>query len=103
MNRLASKEVFGSKQEHCGKCGMHKDKADGCCHDEVTLYKISSDQKASATALFNFELPAVSYFLISDYFEATIGSDKDQDEFPKESPPPRLPSDLYVKYGVFRI
>jgi hypothetical protein len=47
MNRFDSLQLGAVKSEVCGKCGMHTDDANGCCHDEVKIIKLQDDQQVS--------------------------------------------------------
>lgn len=103
MNRLASTELFKLKSERCGKCGMHTDQSDGCCHDELQVVRLDEDQKI--THAIHFELPAIaatgqrpSAFLVAS-FTNTPG----ESHFIDHSPPLLSFQDSYVRNNVFRI
>jgi hypothetical protein len=61
MGKLASstwKEQ--SKKKTCGKCGMKKQKPNGCCKDEAKWVKLQDDQKTTtASVQFDHFEPAL--------------------------------------------
>ncbi|MFT3681520.1 MAG: hypothetical protein QM791_14715 [Ferruginibacter sp.] len=44
MGKQAGVELYGSDDDHCGKCGM-KEKKGGCCSDEHKFYKLEDSHK----------------------------------------------------------
>ncbi len=50
MGKLASSELFGSKQDKCPKCGMTEKKA-GCCHDEQQFFKLKDSHKLTTNEI----------------------------------------------------
>jgi hypothetical protein len=103
MNRLASTELFKLKSERCGKCGMHADEANGCCHDELQVVKLDEDQKI--THALHFDLPsiALSGQRPSAYLVAPFTSTPNERHFVNHSPPLLSSQDSYVQNSVFRI
>ncbi len=68
MGEMDSITIGAQTSDECNKCGMHSDESKGCCHDDVSVYKISDDQQqhqlhdfsatkffADITTPFNFE------------------------------------------------
>lgn len=48
MNRFDSAQFGASTSEVCGKCGMHVEDANACCHDEVKIVKLQDDQQTTS-------------------------------------------------------
>ena len=102
MKRLDSVQFYAKQDDLCGKCGMDTREANGCCHDEIKVFKITDDQQPS---LFAFHLAGikpmaaeVSLFLVAPYF-----SKKEQIHFCNHSPPLLSAQDTYLQQCVFRI
>ena len=55
MDRLNSTELYKTKTEICGKCGMHVGDSNGCCHDEIKIVKLTNDHNVSQ---YNHEIKA---------------------------------------------
>jgi len=55
MNEFVGWNLFHSKGEKCGKCGMPDKNKSGCCKDEHKHFKLKVDhQKANASQLISF-------------------------------------------------
>jgi len=101
MNKFDSSKLGGAKSEICGKCGMHSDDSNGCCHDVVKVIKIQDDQLVSS---FNLkftapETPAVIYPLLN---ETLLANSWNNFLFSNHSPPLNK-QDTYLVNCVFRI
>ncbi len=55
MNQVDTVSFYTSSTEYCNTCGMHYQDATGCCHDDVTIFKIEDDHSAGKTILFDEE------------------------------------------------
>lgn len=44
MGKKAGIDLYGSKDDKCGRCGM-KDNNSGCCHDEFKFVKLEDSHK----------------------------------------------------------
>lgn len=47
MGELVNWGLWQDTSKKCGKCGMEKDKKNGCCKDEHKQFKIENDQKTA--------------------------------------------------------
>ena len=103
MNKLASTEIFGSESKQCGKCGMHTDDSNGCCHDEIKIVKMDDDQKLTASISFN--LPAIDALVhqVSDFIAASFYNAPEARHYQNHSPPLIAVQDIYLQNSVFRI
>jgi hypothetical protein len=103
MDRLASTQIFAKESKVCGKCGMHTEKSNGCCRDEVKVIKMEDDQKAHSFT--SFELPAISSLVHTpSQFIATSFFNVDETRHHKNHSPPLLTEqDTYLQNCVFRI
>jgi hypothetical protein len=101
MNRLDSSKFGAAKSDICEKCGMHKDAANGCCHDEVKLIKIHDDQK-TAGVNFTFSAPKAFVDHIS-LFELNILRENEKEFYFTNHSPPLSKQDTYLQNCVFRI
>lgn len=103
MNKLASTQVFGGKSKQCGKCGMHMDKAHGCCRDESTIIKMDNDQKQASVIAdlhpdMGIPVSTVSAFIQTSFYNTPFISSY------TDHPPPLLSGqDTYLQIQVFRI
>ncbi len=101
MNQLDSSKLGAAKSDICGKCGMHTEDSNGCCHDEVKLIKIQDDQKVASV---EFQFPAPDTFVEKNnlfVFVSGIEIEK-KSEFTNHSPP-LSKQDTYLQNCVFRI
>jgi len=102
MNRVDSAELYSTSSDICGKCGMHTDDSNGCCHDEVKVVKLNDDHNISQ---FNFELkspeilPVNHHNLISGLNIELV----EQNDYQNHSPPLLSQQDTYLQNCVFRI
>jgi hypothetical protein len=104
MNRFASADFsLVSGKTQCDKCGMHKTKSQGCCHDEVKLVKMQDDQNMASFISFDlsgFQALAVmpSQFIVTSFYNG------DETNHHKEHSPPLLSrQDTYLQNRVFKI
>lgn len=103
MDRLASTKLFEKKTKKCGKCGMHTEKSNGCCRDELKIVKMDDDQ--TATIDFSYSLPSIealsyetSAFIIASFYNAPLTK-----HYQNHSPPLLSAQDSYLQNSVFRI
>lgn len=105
MNRFASADFgFAASQQECGKCGMHKDKSQGCCHDEVKLVKIEDDQNKSLQLAFDFTAVKAITTIPSLFIATSFYNDNEEGSHHTDHSPPILnQQDTYLQNRVFRI
>ncbi len=103
MNRLASAKLYEQKSNECGKCGMHTEDSDGCCHDEVKIIKMDDDQHVGFG--FSYSLPSIdalshetSEFIIASFYNVPLLR-----HYQNHSPPNLSAQDTYLQNSVFRI
>jgi hypothetical protein len=101
MNDLDSLQLGAAKTEICGKCGMHQEKANACCNDEVKIFKIQDDQQLSAIS-YKFASPETIITPLPVWDEAAFITPAHQLFLNNHSPP--LPKqNTYLRNCVFRI
>lgn len=100
MDRLDSVRLYAAKSDYCPKCGMHT--KNGCCHDEVTIVKLKTDQKTSNID-FLLDAPAPLIATPSDYLSADIPNNFSHPDHLNHSPPLLTDQDSYLQNCVFRI
>lgn len=101
MNLFDSFQIGASKTEICGKCGMHTEDANGCCHDEVKIIKLQDDQQSaslnyqfvSPEALIENPVPFVTEPVIITGEKFSVNNHS----------PPLSKQDTYLQNCVFRI
>ena len=103
MDRLASKTLFVSQGEKCGRCGMEIHESNGCCRDEVQIVKMEEDQQKTVVASYDIpamEMPASvpSAFIAAGFVNPYI-----RHYFHNHSPPLLSAHDTYLQNNVFRI
>ena len=86
---------------YCGVCGMHKAEANGCCNDEVKIFKIQDDQQTSAIS-FKFSPPDAVIADLPVWNETTLINSTHQ-LFLNNHSPPLSKQDTYLQNCVFRI
>lgn len=103
MNRLASIHLFENTSDECGVCGMETHESNGCCHDEVTVVKLTLEQTKIPVTIF--ELPAIEPQPItpSAFIAAAFYNIDEQRHFHNHSPPLLSAQDTYLQISVFRI
>ena len=103
MNRLASTQLFATEKKLCSKCGMHTEKSNGCCHDEVKVVKLLQDQNTISD--FIYKLPSIDaqVSIPSEFIAAAFYNVNEQRHFHNHSPPLLSAQDIYLQINVFRI
>jgi hypothetical protein len=101
MNRFDSSKFGTAKADICGKCGMHTDDSNGCCHDEVKVIKIQDDQK-TAVVNFTFNTPPTFIEHNTLFVLNTLRAGETQLALINHSPPISK-QDTYLQNCVFRI
>ena len=101
MNRFDSLQLGAAKTEICGKCGMHTEDANSCCHDEVKIIKLQDDQQ-SASLNYQFVSPEAlaenpPLFVTEPVI---VGGEKFS---VNNHSPPLSKQDTYLRNCVFRI
>lgn len=100
MNRFDSSKFGAAKSDICGKCGMHTDDSNGCCHDVVKVIKIQDDQQMSSSIL-KFAAPEISGIVYSQNNDQLTNRGNIL-TFSAHSPPFNK-QDTYLVNCVFRI
>lgn len=103
MDRLASKTLFVSQGDKCGRCGMDIHESNGCCRDEVQIVKMEEDQqKATVTS---YDIPSLETPVITPSLFITAGFSNPlvRHHFHNHSPPLLSEQDTYLQNSVFRI
>ena len=103
MNRLASVSLFGTDSEYCGKCGMHADDSEGCCHDEVEVVKLDNDHQKSQVAALNPPEIITLSVLASAFICLPAQNADPTGHYHNHSPPLLSAQDTYLQINVFRI
>ena len=101
MDRFDSMQIGRTSSDYCGKCGMHTEDSNGCCHDAVQILKIDDDQQAT-TIGFNFKAPEALPLLQKDYI-AALAVVEQSVIFSKDHSPPLSRQETYLQNCVFRI
>ncbi|MBK9568720.1 MAG: hypothetical protein IPO53_01500 [Chitinophagaceae bacterium] len=57
MKRLVSTHLFEVKAKVCGRCGMITHTSNGCCRDEVKIFKLQQDQNKIPVVFYS--IPAL--------------------------------------------
>ncbi len=61
MGKIIDFDLVNKDSDHCHKCGMKKTNGTkGCCHDEQTVIKITSDQNSTDAAYQSVQLTSVA-------------------------------------------
>lgn len=103
MNRLASTQLFVSDEKYCDDCGMHTDESDGCCRDEVQVYRLSEDQQKSSETAFRISLPPAAESFPSDYLHLPLLNAAAAPAIPIAPSPPLSGQDTYLRTGALLI
>jgi len=101
MGRFDSVQLGSQAAEICGKCGMHSTESNGCCHDEVQIYKLADDQKISGPIQFQF-FPELTPLPVQSFSEAFLVSSENNRLYRPQGPPLHK-QDTYLRNNVFRI
>jgi hypothetical protein len=102
MNKVDSVQYYQEGTDICGKCGMHADEANGCCHDEVKVVKLSDDHQPSS---IHFAITGISpeFTIPSVFIAASFENAGTKEYFVNHSPPLISMQDTYLLNCVFRI
>jgi len=101
MNRVDSVQLGDTSSEKCGKCGMHIEKSDGCCKDDVKMVKMQVDQ-----AFAKLVSPDFSYHALlpqKESFEQQVAFVLVSVAHPLPNGPPLNGQDTYLQNCVFRL
>ena len=101
MDKVDSVKLFAAESKECDKCGMEAGESN-CCHDDVSIYKVSGDQQIAA---FSFSADHGSFAsVISEYVLPEIDTKGDiHISSLSTSPPPDKVSPIYIENCVFRV
>ena len=100
MNKFDSSKFGAAKSEICGKCGMHTEDSNGCCHDVVKVIKIQDDQQVSSINV-KFTAPEIADIVYTHINDQLINN-RNNLTFSDHSPPLNK-QDSYLLNCVFRI
>lgn len=101
MNEPTGVSLHGSdNHKACDKCGMESKQ--GCCHDEVSVYKLT-DSHASVTA--NFDFKAIQFVTLQQWVLSVVETNYPLQSLITDNIPPPLLShnDRQALICVFRI
>lgn len=101
MDTFDSVQLGAKNSDYCGICGMHKEKGNECCKDEVKIFKIQDDQQTSAIG-FKFSSPDAIVATLPVWDEAAPINTPHQ-LFLHSHSPPLSKQDTYLQNCVFRI
>jgi hypothetical protein len=102
MNQFDSAQLYATGTDICGKCGMHTEDSDGCCHDELKVVKLTQDHNVSQLA-FDIKAPAVEPANYNDLFADLNIRVVQKTDYLNHSPPLLSDQDIYIQNCVFRI
>lgn len=102
MNKYHSWELGAADDDNCGKCGMNTQKSDGCCRDELKVFKLDLDKVAAKAVVYQFSMPAlpttfISWFILPDIQRTVL------QEYRINGPPLISKQDTYLNNRVFRL
>jgi hypothetical protein len=103
MNRLASTQLFVSDEKYCDGCGMHADESDGCCRDEVQVFRFSEDQQKASETSFRISLPPAALSFPSDYLHQPLLNPVAVRYIPPAPEPLLSGQDTYLRTGALLI
>lgn len=103
MKQLASVQFFTPAKEICGKCGMKTDQAKGCCRDEITVLKLSTDQNTFPAITLSISAMDALAITPSEFIAALFYNINEQKHSHNHSPPLLSAQDIYLQINVFRI
>ena len=101
MDTYDSLRLGDSTSDYCGKCGMHTSESNGCCNDEIKIFKIQDDQQ-TASISFKFSTPDAIVVQLPVWNEALSITSAHQ-LFLNNHSPPLSKQDTYLQNCVFRI
>ncbi len=101
MNQFDSSKFGAAQSDVCGKCGMHTDASNGCCHDEIKVIKIQDDQQVSAIG-FKFTPPVAIAENLS-FYTSNLIIESNKDLTLSNHSPPLDKQEIYLVNCVFRI
>jgi len=101
MERFDSLQIGATKSDVCGKCGMHTDSSNGCCHDQVKIFKITDDQ-LFAGLNYQFTAPVAINNSSTLFADEPLFNTVKHAVFNNHSPP-LSEQDTYLQNCVFRI
>ncbi len=101
MNNFDSIKLGDKKSEVCVKCGMHTNKSNACCHDEVKIIKLQDDQQV-ATIHIKLAAPIIIATQVFPSSDVAFLTNDDRLTLNNHSPP-LIEKDIYLFNSVFRI
>lgn len=101
MDSLNSVQLGASDSPVCGKCGMDVTSSNGCCHDQVKIFKIQDDQQITNHE-FKFNSPVAIIAQLPPVNNELLITSDNKISFNNHSPPSSK-QDTYLQNCVFRI
>ncbi|MBL0130647.1 MAG: hypothetical protein IPP43_05620 [Chitinophagaceae bacterium] len=103
MKRLVSTHLFEVKAKVCGRCGMTTHTSNGCCRDEVKIFKLQQDQNKIPVVFYSIPALEKQVIIPSLFIAASFYNIDEQRHFHNHSPPLLSVQDIYLQNNVFRI
>jgi len=103
MKRLVSVHLFESKAKVCGRCGMEMHMGNGCCRDEVKVYKLVQDQNKIPVMVFSLPSLDVPAIELNEFLSFSTFNIDVKRHYHNHSPPLLSMQDTYLQNRVFRI
>jgi hypothetical protein len=102
MGSFESVQLYSSKSDACGKCGMPINEKTECCKDEIFFFKLKDEQNTSAVP---FGIPDVKTAanLSFDFTTLLFSAELKLNHYYNHSPPLLTGQDIYLQNCVFRI
>src|SRR6185369_10772975 len=86
MKHLVAVHLFESKVKVCSKCGMDFHKGNRCCHDEVKVLKMASDQNKVPVLVHNLASVYSIEVIVSAFMVTPFMNDAHSVFHPDHSP-----------------
>lgn len=102
MNSFDSAQLYATGTDVCGRCGMHTEDSNGCCHDELKVVKLTQDHTASQF-VFEFKSPEALPVSLNEFITDFNFQMVQQNDYLNHSPPLLSRQDTYLQNCVFRI
>ena len=102
MGKFQSIQLYSISNDECGKCGMHMDKENGCCHDVVKIIKLQDDQN-KVTVSYSIKGIEALPITTSEYLLVAYNNISETLHTNFHSPPLLTGQDTYLQNCVFRI
>ena len=101
MGKMAGVDLYTTKNDKCGKCGMKEKKA-GCCHDEHHFYKLS-DLHKNVTNTISFAAGVIAVMTQYPSYHQRVPANATTLEVYDKSPPDDTGPSTFILHCVFRL